>query len=60
MKTLMLAVLVGLVVSACASNRSEDEPGARIHDTTMTAGDTTKPTDTLPHIRDSVPDSTRS
>ena len=60
MKMLMLAVLAGLVVNGCASNRSEDEPGARIRDTTMTAGDTTKPTDSLPHIRDSVPDSTHS
>jgi hypothetical protein len=31
----------------------------RIHDTTLTAGDTTNPNDTLPRIRDTVPDSTR-
>jgi hypothetical protein len=31
----------------------------RIHDTTMTAADSMKPDDTLPHIRDSMPDSTR-
>jgi hypothetical protein len=60
MKTLMLAVVTGLVVTACASNRSGDEPGARIRDTTITAADTTKMTDSLPHIRDSVPDSTQA
>jgi predicted component of type VI protein secretion system len=45
--------------AGCASNRSSDEPGTRIRDTTLTAQDTTNPNDTLPHIRDSMPDSTR-
>jgi hypothetical protein len=45
--------------TACASNKANDEPGARIRDTTLTAQDTTNPDDTLPHIRDSMPDSTQ-
>lgn len=64
-----------LIVSAsCAKNREAEQSGAgaarvgdtsrvqdstRIHDTTLTASDTTNPNDTLPHIRDSMPDSTR-
>jgi predicted component of type VI protein secretion system len=58
MRRLLLAAL--LTASAgCASNRASDEPGARIRDTTLTAQDTVNPNDTLPHIRDSMPDSTR-
>ena len=64
-----------LAAAACAKNRESEESGAtgaarvgdttlvhdstRIHDTTLTAKDTTNPNDTLPHIRDSMPDSTR-
>ncbi len=59
MRRLILAGLVSTVVTACASNKAADEPGARIRDTTLTAQDTTNPNDTLTHIRDSVPDSTR-
>jgi predicted component of type VI protein secretion system len=55
----MLAGAVCVAGSACASNKANDEPGTRIRDTTLTAQDTTNPNDTLPHIRDSVPDSTR-
>jgi hypothetical protein len=69
------ALLITLLVAAsCAKNRESEEAGAgaarvgdttrmhdstRIHDTTLTAKDTTNPNDTLPHIRDSMPDSTR-
>lgn len=59
MRRLILAGLVSTVVTACASNKAADEPRARIRDTTLTAQDTTNPNDTLPRIRDSVPDSTR-
>ena len=64
-----------LAAAGCAKNRESEQSGAagapqvgdttgmhdstRIHDTTLTAKDTTNPNDTLPHIRDSVPDSTR-
>jgi hypothetical protein len=70
-----IAVLITLLLAAagCAKNRESEETGAsarvgdttrmhdstRIHDTTLTAKDTTNPNDTLPHIRDSMPDSTR-
>jgi predicted component of type VI protein secretion system len=55
-----LLLVASLTAAAgCASNRTSDEPGARIRDTTLTAQDTTNPNDTLPHIRDSMPDSTR-
>jgi hypothetical protein len=54
-------LLVAALVAAlgCAGNRSSEAAGARIHDTTLTARDTTNPNDTLPRIRDTVPDSTR-
>jgi|RhiMethySRZTD1v2_1073278.scaffolds.fasta_scaffold418982_3 hypothetical protein len=63
-----------LAAAGCAKNRESEESGVgaaragdttrmhdstRIHDTTLTAKDTTNPNDTLPHIRDSMPDSTR-
>jgi hypothetical protein len=41
-------------VAGCASNKAANEPGTRIR------ADTTNPNDTLPRIRDSVPDSTRA
>ena len=53
---LLLSVLV-FGAGGCARNRGSNEPGTRIRATTMTARDTTNPNDTLPHIRDSVPDS---
>jgi hypothetical protein len=59
MRSTSLVALLALGIPACASNRGSDEPGARVHDTTLTARDTTNPNDTLPHIRDSMPDSTR-
>jgi predicted component of type VI protein secretion system len=59
MTRLLLAGLVSTLAAGCASNRAADEPGARIRDTTMTVKDTTNPNDTLPRVRDSVPDSTR-
>jgi hypothetical protein len=55
----LLSVLA-MVSVGCARNKTSEEPGTRIRDTTMTTADTTNPNDTLPHIRDSVPDSTRS
>jgi outer membrane murein-binding lipoprotein Lpp len=60
MRRLILAGMVSAAVAGCASNKSSNQPGTRIRDTTLTAKvDTTNPNDTLPHIRDSVPDSTR-
>jgi gas vesicle protein len=58
MRRLILGAVIGTVLSACASNKTADQPGARIRDTTMTTKDTTNANDTLPRIRDSVPDST--
>ena len=59
MSRVILAGLVSMAVIGCASNKAADEPGTRVRDTTMTAQDSTNPNDTLPHIRDSMPDSTR-
>ena len=57
MRQIILVGVVSAALAACASNKASDEPGTRIRDTTSTAQDTTNPDDTLPHIRDSVPDS---
>ena len=57
MKRVLLAAMVAAALG-CAGNRSSEAAGARIHDTTLTAQDTANPNDTLPRIRDSVPDST--
>lgn len=54
---LLIALLAA--ASACARNRSSEAAGARIHDTMLTARDTTSPDDTLSRIRDTVPDSTQ-
>jgi hypothetical protein len=59
MKRLILAGLIGTLASGCASNNGTGQPGSRIRDTSATARDTTNPSDTLTHIRDTVPDSTR-
>jgi hypothetical protein len=60
MRQLILAGLVSAAVVGCASNKTTAEPATRIRDTTLTAKlDTTHANDTLPHIRDTVPDSTR-
>jgi hypothetical protein len=58
MRRLMLAGLLSMVAGGCSNNRADD-PGSRIRDTSATARDTMNPSDTLTHIRDSVPDSTR-
>jgi len=58
MRRLLLAGLVSTLAAGCASNKAADEPSARIRDTTITPRDTVNPNDTLPHIRDSLPDST--
>jgi hypothetical protein len=50
----MIAALAG-----CASNKTTDEPGTRVRDSSMTAQDSVNPSDTATHIRDTVPDSTR-
>jgi predicted component of type VI protein secretion system len=58
MRHMILAGLVSAAAAGCASNKTADEPGARIRDTTATARDSVNPNDTLPHIRDTMPDST--
>jgi len=70
--SVLIALL--MATASCAKNRESEESATgaarvgdtsrmhdstRIHDTTLTAKDTTNPNDTLPHIRDSLPDSTR-
>jgi len=57
MKRVLLLSLLTLA-AGCARNKGSEEPGTRIRDTAMTAKDTTNPNDTLPHIRDSMPDTT--
>ncbi len=64
MRIAVARVLSLIIVPACARNQ-EEQPGtpanretARIRDTTLTAKDTLAPGDTLPHIRDTLPDST--
>jgi hypothetical protein len=57
MRRVLLAAMFAAALG-CARNRSSETAGARIHDTTLTASDTTNPSDTLARIRDSVPDST--
>ncbi|MDQ3207263.1 MAG: hypothetical protein M3Q37_01495 [Gemmatimonadota bacterium] len=59
MKGLMVLAALCAVVGGCASNRSADEPGTRVRDSTLITQDTTDPNDTLPRIRDSVVDSGR-
>jgi hypothetical protein len=56
----MLVVALLAAVLGCAKNRNSEAAGARMHDTTLTARDTLNPTDSLPRIRDTVPDSTRN
>jgi hypothetical protein len=59
MRAWLLAGLVPVILAGCASNKAADEPGTRVRgDTTMTAKLDTTHSDTLPHIRDTVPDST--
>jgi predicted component of type VI protein secretion system len=59
MRALLLAGLVLVILAGCASNKAADAPGTRVReDTTMTAKLDTTHGDTLPHIRDTVPDST--
>jgi outer membrane murein-binding lipoprotein Lpp len=59
MRALLLAGLVPGILAGCASNKAADEPGTRVRaDTTLTAKIDTTHGDTLPHIRDTVPDST--
>jgi hypothetical protein len=56
MTRLLLALLL-LAPLGCATNKNSESAGARIHDTTTTAQDTTNPNDTLPRVRDSMTDS---
>jgi predicted component of type VI protein secretion system len=60
MTRLLILGILGLAAAGCPRNKSSEEPGTRIRDTTLTAKDTTNPNDTLPHIRDSAPDSSRA
>jgi predicted component of type VI protein secretion system len=55
MRQVLLATILA-VTAGCASNRN-DEPGARIEDTTFRTRDTVNPNDTLPRVRDSMMDS---
>lgn len=55
MRRLLLTGVLAGAMAGCASNKSSDEPGTRIRDTTLTTQDTTNPNDTLPNIRDGVP-----
>jgi hypothetical protein len=58
MRAWLLAGLMPVILAGCASNKAADEPGTRVReDTTMTAKIDTTHGDTLPHIRDTVPDS---
>ena len=59
MRSVLVYALLASAVAGCASNQAGDQAGTRIHDTTLTARDTVNPNDTLPHIRDSMPDTTR-
>ncbi|MFL5402793.1 MAG: hypothetical protein ACJ8BF_08260 [Gemmatimonadales bacterium] len=58
MRTILLLAALAATF-ACARNRGSEAAGARIRDTALTARDTVNPNDTLPRIRDTVPDSTR-
>ena len=58
MRYMILAGLVSAAAVGCATNKTSDETGTRIRDTTATARDSVNPNDTLPHIRDTIPDST--
>jgi hypothetical protein len=51
------AMLVALLALAgCARNRPNDEENVRIRDTTLTAGDTLAPEDTVDRARRAMPD----
>ena len=60
MTRLLLLSVLAFAAPGCARNKGSEEPATRIRDTTLTAKDTTNPNDTLPHIRDSMPDTTRT
>jgi predicted component of type VI protein secretion system len=57
-RLILLAAAMITGVAACASNKAADEPGTRIRDSSTTTQNTVNPSDTLTHIRDTVPDST--
>jgi hypothetical protein len=51
------AMLVALLaIAGCARNRAEDEENVRVRDSTVTAGDTLAPTDTMDRGRRAMPD----
>jgi hypothetical protein len=61
-----VAIILSLALAPACARNQEDQPGtpangerARIRDTTLTPKDTLAPADTLPHIRDTLPDTTR-
>ena len=57
-RLILMAAAMITAVAACASNKAADEPGTRIRDSSTTTQDTVDATDTLTHIRDTIPDST--
>jgi hypothetical protein len=58
MRRLLLIALLA-AASGCARNRDSEAAGARVRDSTLTARDTTNPSDTLPRVRAPVRDSIR-
>jgi predicted component of type VI protein secretion system len=54
MRFTMLVAL--LVLAGCAGNKADDKENVRIRDTTVTAGDTLAPDDTLDRARRAMPD----
>ena len=57
-RLIVLAAAMTVALPGCASNKASDEPGMRVRDSTTTAQDTIKPSDTATHIRDTLSDST--
>lgn len=55
MRYLMLSGLMAVVLGGCASNKTSEQPGTRIRDTTMSPADTMGPADTARHTPDSLP-----
>jgi hypothetical protein len=54
MRFIMLVALFAL--AGCARNRADEEENVRIRDTTLTAGDTLAPEDTVDRARRAIPD----
>jgi hypothetical protein len=54
MRFTMLVALLAL--AGCAGNKADDKENVRIRDTTVTAGDTLAPADTMDRSRRAMPD----